>query len=122
MQTKLNACALESDSFGLKKPKEQLKDDRSERVERAITRVRLHARAKQMGATHIVRTEAGKYYFASFKRRLFGFGKTVITVYPKDGEMVTKRNGGGYWKTTEATPYRLSPEARQCVTIIGVLK
>lgn len=102
--------------------RKQQAEQRANRVEVAERRVRLHARAKQMGATHIVRTEAGKYYFASFKRGLFGFGKTVITVYPKDGETVTKRNGGGYWKTAEATPYQLTTEAAQCVTIIGVLK
>lgn len=102
--------------------RKQQAEQRANRVEVAERRVRLHARAKQMGATHIVRTEAGKYYFASFKRGLFGFGKTVITVYPKDGETVTKRNGGGYRKTAEATPYQLTAEAAQCVTIIGVLK
>ncbi|QVW21448.1 hypothetical protein KJF94_16165 [Pseudomonas hormoni] len=101
---------------------QQAADLRTQRVESAARRVRLHARAKQMGATHIIRTDGGKYYFASFKKGLFGFGKTVITIYPKDGERTVKRNGGGYRRSVEAAPYKLTPEASQCVTIIGVLK
>ncbi|MBM1189377.1 hypothetical protein [Pseudomonas weihenstephanensis] len=100
----------------------RLERERTARVNTAAKRVRLHARAKQMGATHIIRTGAGKYFFASFKKSLFGFGKTVITVYPKDGEIAVKRNGGGKLKTIEAVPYKLSPEASQYVTLIGVLK
>lgn len=99
-----------------------IEHERTARVNTAAKRIRLHARAKQMGATHIIRTGAGKYFFASFKKSLFGFGKTVITVYPKDGEVMLKRNRGGKLKTTDAKPYELSPEASQCVTFIGVLK
>ncbi|KPA96927.1 hypothetical protein [Pseudomonas asplenii] len=93
----------------------KVQKERTMRVDIAARRVRLHARAKQMGATHVIRTEAGRYYFASFKKSFFGLGKTVVTVYPKDHEY-----GNGEYVAT--SPYKLTPEAAQCVTIIGVLK
>ncbi|WAT31148.1 hypothetical protein [Pseudomonas sp. GXZC] len=112
----------EMEAAKAKRAQWNLQRARSARVTTAENRVRLHARAKQMGATHIIRTDAGKYYFASFKKGFFGLGKTVITVYPKDGAMTFKRNGGGKLKEVEAKPYKLTPEASQCVTLIGVLK
>jgi hypothetical protein len=71
---------------GRKLDRDRAAKARNERVERAATRIRLHALAKQAGATHIIRTDAGRYYFASFKKSFFGLGKTVVTVYPAYSE------------------------------------
>lgn len=95
---------------------------RKERVERLECNVRLHAVMKGRGATHIIRTDAGKYLFASFRKTWLGLGLTVIRVYNATPEVEWKRNKGGKMVARQVHDYELSREAALCVTITGVLK